>query len=95
MVSKQSESKQWVVYIVECEDGKLYTGMTNDIERRFREHQHKGSHFTSYNPAVKILFKEPFPDKHQAALREQQIKVWTRAKKLALAKGDLKRLKQL
>ena len=85
----------WYVYIIRCKDGKLYTGLTENLERRFKEHQQNGSHFTSYNPAVEILFQEPFQNKHQAALREKQIKGWTRRKKLALAKGNLKLLKAL
>jgi putative endonuclease len=83
------------VYIVECQDGKLYTGITDDVERRFKEHQHAGSHFTSYNHATKVLYKEPFSDKHQAAKREKQIKGWTRRKKMALINGDLALLKKL
>ena len=78
----------WYVYIVECEDGKLYTGMTQDVDRRLREHKHKGSHFTSYNYATKILYKETFPDKHQAARREKQIKGWVRKKKVALIESQ-------
>ena len=85
----------WHVYIIECEDGKLYTGMTGNIDRRLKEHHYRGSHFTSYNHAVKLLFKEPHQDKHTAAKREKQIKGWTRAKKLALAEGDLALLKKL
>lgn len=85
----------WYTYIVECEDGKLYTGLTDHIERRFQEHKHRGSHFTSYNHATKLRFKEPFRDKHEAAKREKQIKGWTRKKKLALIKGDLQLLKKL
>jgi len=83
------------VYIIECQDGKLYTGITDDVERRLKEHQRHGSHFTSYNPAVRLLHKEPFPNKHLAAKREKQIKGWTRRKKLALACGDLELLKKL
>ena len=85
----------WYAYILECVDGKLYIGITNDLKRRFAEHQHKGSHFTSYNHAVKMLYKESFQDKHQAALREKQIKGWARRKKLALIKGDFELLKKL
>ncbi len=85
----------WYVYIIECEDSKLYTGLTDDVDRRFKEHQRQGSHFTSYNHATKLLLKEPFKDKHDAAKREKQIKGWTRRKKLALIKGDLKLLKEL
>ena len=82
------------VYIIECKDGKLYTGITENIERRLKEHQRHGSHFTSYNPAVKLLYKEPFPDKHQAAKREKQIKGWTLIKKMALVNGDFAALKK-
>ena len=85
----------WYVYIIECKDGKLYTGLTDNVDRRFEEHQRKGSHFTSYNPAVKIFYQEAFQDKHQAALREKQLKGWTRRKKLALVSGDLALLKEL
>jgi len=85
----------WYVYIVECQDGKLYTGLSDNVERRFKEHQREGSHFTSYNPAVKSLYKEPFLNKHQAAKREKQIKGWTRRKKFALIKDDLQLLKKL
>ena len=63
--------------------------------RRFQEHQRKGSHFTSYNPAVKILYQESFQDKHIAAKRGKQIKGWTRKKKIALIKNDLALLKRL
>ena len=85
----------WYVYIIECQDGKLYVGMTEDVDRRFKEHQHQGSHFTSYNPAIKLLYTEKFTYKQSAALRERQLKGWTRKKKLALACGDLELLKSL
>ena len=51
----------WYVYIVECKDGSLYTGVTTDPGRRLKEHQHAGSHYTSYNPALKLVRTEPFP----------------------------------
>ena len=85
----------WYMYIVECEDGKLYTGITDNVERRLKEHKHHGSHFTSYNHATKLLYAEEFIDKHDAAVREKQIKGWTRAKKLALVNNDLVLLKKL
>jgi putative endonuclease len=85
----------YYVYIVECADKKFYTGITDNVERRFKEHQRQGSHFTSYNHATKLLYKESFPDKNQAAKRERQIKGWTRRKKLALAAGNLQLLKLL
>ena len=47
------------------------------------------------NPAVKILYKEPFKDNYQAAISEKQIKGWTGVKKLALEKGELHILTKL
>jgi len=85
----------WYVYIIECQDGKLYTGITQDLDRRLREHTHKGSHFTSYNPVKSLLYSEIFPAEEQAKAREDQIKHWSRAKKLALAKGDFNSLHNL
>ena len=85
----------WYVYILQCKDGALYTGVTNNLERRFKEHKKKTSHYTSYNPPMEFLYKEPFQNKIDAEKREAQIKRWSRAKKLALIKGDLRRLCEL
>ena len=85
----------WHVYILECEDKAFYTGMTNDLERRFKEHCSKTSHYTGYNPPTRIAYKEVFEFKSNAAKRETQIKGWTRKKKLALIQGDLALLKKL
>ncbi|MCA9394193.1 MAG: GIY-YIG nuclease family protein [Candidatus Omnitrophica bacterium] len=85
----------WYVYILECQDGKLYTGLSEDPQRRFCEHQNSGSHFTSYNPAKSLLYTEKFANKSQAAKREKQIKGWTRRKKIALINGDFELLKKL
>ncbi len=85
----------WYLYIVECENKTLYTGITNDLQRRFSEHKYKKSHFTKYNYPVKIVYQESFQMKEDAAKREKQIKGWTRKKKLALIKGDFVLLKKL
>ena len=85
----------WYVYMLECKDGSIYTGITNKLERRLAEHKKKTSHYTSYNPPKEILFKEPFQNKLEAEKLEAQIKRWSHAKKLALIKGDLKQLRKL
>ena len=91
-----SESKdKWILYILECQDKSLYTGVTSNIERRFKEHLKKTSHYTGYNPPNKILYSEYFQTKSEAFKREKQIKGWTRRKKLALIQGNLKLLKKL
>ena len=81
MVSERSESNPWDLYILECEDKSLYTGITNNLKRRFKEHKSGAGHFTSYNRPAKLIHTESFPDKFEAAAREEQIKGWTRAKK--------------
>jgi len=85
----------WYVYILECKDSSLYTGVTSDLERRFKEHQKKTAHYTSYNPPKSIVYTEQFPTKSEALKREAQLKGWTRRKKLALIAGDRLRLKRL
>lgn len=83
----------WYLYILECQNKALYTGVTNDIERRFKDHQAgNGGHYTSYNRPNRILYTEKFENKSEAEIREQQIKRWSRTKKLALIKGDKEKL---
>ena len=85
----------WQVYILECKDGAFYTGITSNLERRFKEHLKKTTHYTGYNPPLKVIYKESAPNRSQALKRESQIKKWTRKKKLALIKGDFELLKRL
>jgi putative endonuclease len=78
----------YYVYIVECLDTSLYTGITTDVARRFEEHQKGiGGKFTRAKKPIKIVFTEEQPDRSQASRREAEIKSWTRAKKLALIKN--------
>jgi putative endonuclease len=68
---------------LECDDKSLYTGITNDIQRRFKEHvDGKGGHYTSSKNVVRIAYTEPHPDRSSALKREAEIKSWTRQKKL-------------
>ena len=79
----------YFVYILECENKSLYTGITTDLDRRFARHQAgEGGHYTSYNRPVRIRYCEEHPDRSSASKREAQIKRWSRTKKLALIKAD-------
>lgn len=76
----------YFVYLLECDDGSLYTGVTTDVDRRFTEHQSGiGSRFTRSRKAKRIVYSEPQPDRSAAQKREAEIKKWPRAKKLALS----------
>ncbi len=75
----------YFVYILECEDGSLYTGITTDIERRFAEHKAgTGGRYTRANGAVRIVYAEKHSNRSSASKREAEIKKWPREKKLAL-----------
>ncbi len=77
----------YYVYLIRCEDGSIYTGITNDLERRFKEHKSKiGGHHTASHKVEKIIHTEEFDTKSAALKREAQIKGWRREKKLALIK---------
>ncbi|MFH1825725.1 MAG: GIY-YIG nuclease family protein [bacterium] len=79
----------YFVYILECSNKAFYTGITNNLERRLRQHQEgKGGHYTSYNRGVRIRYHETCKTRSEAAKREAQIKSWSRTKKLALIKGE-------
>ena len=75
----------YVVYILRCGDGTLYTGCTNDLERRLAAHSSgKGAKYTRARLPVELVYQEPAPDKSQALRREAAIKALTRQQKLAL-----------
>lgn len=80
----------WFVYIIETKSGHLYTGITIDLERRFKEHQEKpqGARFFRFSSPEKILYKEKCSNRSEATKREIQIKKLTRKEKLELIGKD-------
>ena len=75
----------YFIYILKCRDRSLYTGITNDLGRRFNEHATGlGGHYTKSKGVRKILYTEECSDRSSALKREAQIKSWTRQKKLHL-----------
>ena len=76
---------QYFVYIITNKSGTLYTGVTNNLERRIYEHQqHLVKGFTNKYKIGKLVYFEETNDIHAAISREKQIKGWLRKKKLAL-----------
>ncbi len=75
----------YFVYVLECTDGSLYTGITTDVPRRFKEHQDgTGSRFTRAKGAKRIVHTEQLPDRSSALKREASIKRMSRDQKLTL-----------
>jgi len=86
----------WYLYITKNRNGAFYTGVTTDVNRRFKEHlRGKGGHYTSQNRPQRLLHTEEFPSKAEAEAREQQIKRWSRKKKQALIEGNAEELRRL
>lgn len=76
----------WEVYMIQTKSGKLYTGITNDLKRRFDEHQKKqrGAHFFHFSSPEKVVFRESYPNRSEASKREAAIKKMSRQEKLSL-----------
>jgi len=81
--------KAWCVYILECSDRSYYTGISNDLERRLKQHNGElpgGSKYTLSRRPVKLVLQEAHPDRSTATQREMAIKSLTRQQKVALVR---------
>ena len=76
----------YFVYIVECNDGTLYTGITTDVQRRVGEHNTsaKGAKYTKLRRPVHVVYEEKQDNRSLASKREYEIKKLTREEKLRL-----------
>ncbi len=89
--------KRYFVYILKCADGSYYTGVTNNLEIRFAQHQ-EGTMKTAYTYSRKpleLVFAEVFQDVRMAIEWEKRIKGWSRAKKEALIEDNWEKIKEL
>ncbi|HEV2569336.1 GIY-YIG nuclease family protein [Sphingomonas sp.] len=76
-------------YMIQCDDRTLYVGHTNNLEQRWSEHQsgiHEG--YTSARHPLHLVWSQEFGTRNEALEAERRIKGWSRAKKLALIRGD-------
>jgi len=84
------------MYILHCADGSFYTGSTNNLNLRVEQHKNgDGATFTKLHLPVKLVYYETFDRIDFAFSREKQVQKWSRAKKIALIKGDVAKLKEL
>jgi superfamily II DNA or RNA helicase/predicted GIY-YIG superfamily endonuclease len=83
-------------YILECADGSFYVGSTKELRVRLVQHQiGDGSQHTKNRRPLKLVYYETFGRIDEAFSREKQVQGWSRAKKTALIKGNISKLKQL
>lgn len=80
----------WFVYMLRCKDGSLYTGCTDDVQRRLAVHNSgKGAKYTRSRLPVALVYEEPCADRSEALRREAAIKKMKKeAKEAMLAKKE-------
>ncbi len=73
----------WVLYLLECNNGAYYAGITNNLESRFAAHvTGKGARYTRANPPIKIIASKSYQDRSTASVAEAHLKSLPRHKKL-------------
>jgi putative endonuclease len=79
----------WTVYIIRCEDGSLYTGISTDVARRFREHldHPRGARYFNGRQPLEVAWREDGHSRSSACRREAAIKKLSRDEKLKLVGG--------
>lgn len=90
--------KIYFVYIIKCSDNTYYTGMTNNINRRWQEHCYSEENKEAYTynrKPLELVFYETFNDVKQAFEFERKIKKWSSHKKEALINKNWNKLKEL
>ncbi len=87
--SDPDKPDKWVVYILRCADDSLYTGITNNIEKRLQQHngeQKNGAKYTRSRQPVTLVYSESTDSRSAASKRESAIKSLSRLKKQELIK---------
>ena len=86
----RDNTNMFTVYILRTSSNTLYIGQTNNLEKRLKEHQTKGSQsakYTRYFSNLELVYSEAFATRKEAMQREAQLKKLTKAKKEALIRG--------
>ena len=83
--------KEWLVYMLYCSDGSIYTGITSDIERRLSEHnegKRQAAAYTRGRRPVRLAYRENVNSRSSALKREAEIRRLSRSEKLALIENQ-------
>lgn len=84
------EAKNWYLYILECGDGTLYTGITDDVQRRLEQHRSgKGAKYTRGRGPLKLVYTEECGTRTDASKREYAVHRMPRKEKLKIISGIL------
>ena len=90
---KAHNMETWFLYLIRCKDNSLYTGITTDVKRRFKEHQgndRKGSKYLRGKAPLKLVLKKKIGDKSLVSKVEAKVKKLPKTRKELLVKGKIK-----
>ncbi|MBW1679021.1 MAG: GIY-YIG nuclease family protein [Deltaproteobacteria bacterium] len=89
----EAERAEWYLYMIRCHDGALYTGISNDVIRRFEKHQEMGKQGAKYlrgRGPLKLVFQKKIGSKSSALKMEQKIKNLSKSQKeIIIHTGDI------
>ena len=78
----------WFLYLIECRDGSIYTGITVDVAARYAAHAAgRGARYTRSHPPLRLLATVEYPDRSTAAKAEYQMKLLTPVAKREFVRG--------
>jgi putative endonuclease len=93
MEQLEAERAEWYLYMIRCHDGSLYTGITNDIGRRFARHREMGKQGAKYlrgRGPLEVVFKKKIGNRSSALKIEQKIKKLSKSRKeIIIHRGDI------
>jgi len=84
--------EHWFLYVIRCKGGSLYTGITTDVKRRFKEHQSsdgKGAKYLRGKAPVKLIFTKKVGSRRTALMMENRVRKLTKAKKEMFVAGRI------
>ena len=89
----EAEKAEWYLYMIRCHDGTLYTGISNDVTRRFEKHQEmvkQGAKYLRGRDPLELVFQKKIGSKSSALKMEQKIKKLSKSQKeIIISKGDI------
>jgi putative endonuclease len=94
-ISKRKKTKAvklpWSLYVLECGDGSLYTGISNNVQKRLTCHQSgRGAKYTQTHQPVRLMYVEEVGEQGRAMAREREVKRFPKKKKLILIASGTK-----
>lgn len=90
MAAKLRPMSLWYVYLIECVDGSVYTGIAVDVDRRYAQHlAGKGARYTRSHPPLRLLARFEYSDRGAASRAEYAIKQLPPARKRALCEAGV------